>query len=103
MDPRTASLLVLAVWPWAEVNAQQESSTTFRVSTRVNAVCDISASNLDFGDYNAQSGSPLRGTTLVRATCTPNVHYAISLNEGSSPGATTNRRRMGAGTTSSLA
>jgi spore coat protein U-like protein len=91
---RLAVVLVLAVLPWAEPNAQQNASTTFRVSARVNAVCEITASDLGFGVYNAQGGSPLLGTTLLRATCTPNSSYQIGLSEGTSPGATVNQRRM---------
>jgi spore coat protein U-like protein len=85
---------VLAMWPWAPLHAQQTANTTFRISARVNAVCEIIASNLDFGVYSAQGASPLQGTTLLRATCTPNTTYNIGLNEGASPGATVNQRRM---------
>jgi spore coat protein U-like protein len=99
---RLAVLLMLGALPLAGVQAQQNASTTFRVSTRVNAVCEISASNLDFGVYSAQGGSPLQGTTLLRATCTPNTGYQIGLNEGTSPGATTNQRRMVSPTTTAL-
>jgi spore coat protein U-like protein len=97
MKQRHAVILVLAAWPWAHVAAQQTASTTFRVSARVEAVCEIIASNLEFGVYSAQGGTPLQGTTLLRATCTPNTGYQIGLSEGTSPGATTNQRRMVAG------
>ena len=97
MKRRVAVLLVLGVLPWAELHAQQTAQTTFRVSARVQAVCDINASDLAFGNYTAQSGTPLLGTTLLRATCTPNTSYNVGLNEGTSPGATINQRRMVAG------
>ena len=63
----------------------------------MNAVCEITASDLAFGNYTAQSGSPLLGTTLLRATCTPATTYNVGLNEGTSPGATVNQRKMVSG------
>jgi len=99
MKARIAVLLVLGMLPWAELHAQgQTATTTFRVSTRVQAVCDVTAADLDFGTYTAQAGTPLQGTTLLRATCTPNSSYNIGLNEGTSPGATVNQRKMVSGT-----
>lgn len=95
-----AVLIALALLPWADTPAQQSASTTFRVTAQVNAVCEISASNLGFGVYNAQGGSPLLGTTLLRATCTPNSSYQVGLNEGTSPGATINQRSMVSGASS---
>lgn len=89
-----ALLLVLAMVPVAPLIAQQSASTTFRVSARVNAVCDVTASNLDFGAYSAQAASPVLGTSVLRATCTPDTTYQVGLNEGTSPGATVNQRRM---------
>ena len=97
MKRRVAVLLMLGLLPWADLHAQQTAQTTFRVSARVQAVCDITASDLAFGNYTAQSGSPLLGTTLLRATCTPNTTYNVGLNEGTSPGATVNQRRMVSG------
>lgn len=100
--PRLAVLLILAVVPWAELAAQQTASTTFRVSARVDAVCEITAPDLDFGVYSAQGSSPLQSTTLMRATCTPNTTYNIGLSEGVSTGATVNQRKMMSGATNSL-
>ena len=100
MKRRVAALLMLGILPWAGLHAQQTAQTTFRGSARVQAVCDISASDLAFGNYTAQSGTPLLGTTLLRATCTPNTSYNVGLNEGTSPGATVNQRKMVAGANS---
>ena len=61
------------------------------------AVCEVTATDLDFGTYTAQGGTPLQGTTLLRATCTPGSTYNIGLNEGTSPGATVNQRQNGLG------
>jgi spore coat protein U-like protein len=63
----------------------------------VNAVCEVTASDLQFGAYTAQSGTPLQGTTLVRTTCTPNTTYYVGLDQGQGPGATVNQRKMVSG------
>jgi spore coat protein U-like protein len=98
MKQRLAVLLMLGMMPWPDVHAQsQEVSTTFRVQARVEAVCEVTASDLNFGTYTAQGGTPLQGTTLLRATCTPNTTYNLGLNEGTSPGATVNARKMVSG------
>jgi len=99
MMRHVAILLMLGVLPWAEVQAQSQTvSTTFRVQARVEAVCEVTASDLAFGTYTSQGGTPLQGTTLLRATCTPGSTYNVGLNEGTSPGATVNQRKMASGT-----
>jgi spore coat protein U-like protein len=96
--PRMAVLLVLGMLPWVELAAQQQTATTtFRVQAKVQAVCEVTATDLNFGNYTSQAGTPLQGTTLLRATCTPNSSYNIGLNEGTSPGATVNQRKMVSG------
>jgi spore coat protein U-like protein len=97
MKRGAAVLMMLGLLPWAGLYAQTTGQTTFRVSARVQAVCDITASDLAFGNYTAQSGNPLLGTTQLIATCTPNTTYNVGLNEGTSPGATVNQRRMVSG------
>ena len=86
MKQRIAVLLMLGLMPWSELRAQaQQADTSFKVSARVEAGCAMSASYA------------LHGTTLLRATCTPNSGYQIGLNEGTSPGATVNQRKMVSG------
>ena len=98
MKRSTTVLLVLGILPWAQLYAQQQTAqTTFRVSATVNAVCEVTATDLGFGTYTSQSGTPLQATTLLRATCTPGSTYNVGLNEGTSPGATVNQRKMVAG------
>ena len=100
MKRRIVAWLAFAIVPCTALYAQQNAQTTFRVSARVQAVCDITASDLSFGNYTAQSGTPLLGTTQLLATCTPNTTYNVGLNEGTSPGATVNQRRMVSGANS---
>ena len=98
MKMRHAVLLMLGLVPLAELHAQSQTvSTTFRVTARVEAVCEVTATDLAFGTYTAQAGTPAQGTTLLRATCTPGSTYNVGLNEGTSPGATINARKMASG------
>jgi len=98
MKRHFAVLLMLGMMPWAELHAQaQTATTTFRVTAKVQAVCAITASDLAFGTYTSQSGTPLQGTTILRATCTPGSTYNVGLNEGTSPGSTVNARKMASG------
>ena len=95
------ALLMLGLMPCAGLHAQsQTAETTFRVTARVDAVCAVTATDLAFGTYTAQAGTPLQGTTLLRATCTPGSTYNLGLNEGTSPGATVNQRKMASGANS---
>jgi spore coat protein U-like protein len=98
MKHRIAVLLMLGAMPWAEIHAQSQTvSTTFRVSARVEAVCEVTATDLAFGTYTAQGGTPVQATTLLRTTCTPGTTYNVGLNEGTSPGASVNQRKMVSG------
>jgi spore coat protein U-like protein len=95
---RIAVLLLLGILPWAEVHAQaQTAQTTFVVKARVQAVCEVTATDLDFGTFTAEAGSPLVGSTLLRATCTPGSTYNVGLDAGTSAGATVNARKMVSG------
>jgi len=95
MNRRIAVLLVFGMMPLAELLAQSQTvTTTFRVSARVEAVCSVTATDLDFGVYSSQNASPQPGTTILQATCTPGTTYNIGLNAGTSSGATINQRKM---------
>lgn len=95
MKQRIAVLLMLGLMPWAEVHAQSQTvSATFKVSARVEAVCEVTATDLPFGIYSAQGEIPQTSTPLLRATCTPDTTDNVGLNEGTSPGATANQRKM---------
>lgn len=91
-------LLAVGMLPWAGLYAQsQTAQTTFRVTAKVNAVCEVTSSDLAFGTYNPKASSPHQITTLIRATCTPGSSYQVGLNEGTTPGATVNQRKMASG------
>jgi spore coat protein U-like protein len=101
MKRQIVAMLVLGMFPWAEIHAQaQTATTTFRVTARVNAVCEVTSNDLAFGTYNPKASSPHQVSSLVRATCTPGATYQVGLNAGTSPGATINQRKMVSGSNS---
>ena len=94
-------LLLLGMMPWAELPAQgQTAQTTFQVKSRVQAVCDVNALDLDFGFYTGQTDSARPASTQMQVTCTPGTTYQVGLSEGTSPGATINQRKMMSGASS---
>src|SRR5688572_20569865 len=85
-----AVVLALGMSPSADLYAQQTASTILKVSARVDAVCEIIASDLNLAT-TAQSVRPLRGMAHLRATCTPDTGYqvALALSKDTSPGTDT--------------
>jgi spore coat protein U-like protein len=67
------------------------ATTSFLVTTNVQASCTISATNLVFGDYNQ---AQLDGQSQISLTCTNGSPWSVGLNEGTFPGATVSARRM---------
>jgi spore coat protein U-like protein len=94
MKQRIAVLLMLGTLPGAGIHAQQTAQTTFHVKARVQAVCEVTATDLEFGTYTSKVGTRLEGQTLLRATCTPGSTYNIGLNEGTTAGASITARAM---------
>jgi spore coat protein U-like protein len=90
----SVALLALGMMSSVGLHAQQSASATFKVTARVNAVCEVTATDLSFGDY---SQGLVRSSTLLRATCTPNTTYYIGLDQGQAPSATETNRYMVSG------
>jgi spore coat protein U-like protein len=94
---------MLGLMPWVELHAQAQTATsTFKVTTKVQAVCAVTAVDLAFGNYTSKSATPLLATTTLQATCTPSSSYNIGLNAGTTTGATVNQRKMASGPTNTL-
>ncbi|HEY2444705.1 MAG TPA: spore coat U domain-containing protein [Rhizomicrobium sp.] len=74
-----ASVLGLGATAWAGT-----TTTNFTVSATVVAACVTSATNINFGNYSASSGSPDNASNTVSVTCTNNDPYTIALNGGNS-------------------
>ena len=85
-------LLVLAgsipVGPAAAATA----TTTFQVTTNVNAVCTISATDLDFPDYDTMV--QVDGESEIQLTCTNSAQWNVGLDAGTFPAATVTTRAM---------
>ena len=83
-----ATLLMLGTLPGTGLHAQQNATqTTFQAKAWVQAVCEVTATDLDFGTYTSKTGTRLDSQTLLRATCTPGTTYNVGLNEGTTAGA----------------
>lgn len=72
------------------------STSTFQVTANVQATCQISATNLNFGNY---SGVELTNTSTITVNCTQNQGYDIGLNGGSNSLPVTGRKMTGPGGT----
>jgi spore coat protein U-like protein len=82
------------VGPYSDVITVTTSSGdvgTFSVLANVPPSCTVSASNLNFGNYNMVQ---LDATSTVSATCTSGSPYNIGLNQGVAAGATVANRKM---------
>ena len=72
----------------------QTKSATFRVSATVHAACEVTALDLNFGQYTSQTGSDHTGTARVAVMCTPATAYNVGLHAGAATGAAASQRRM---------
>ena len=86
---------MLGLMPWAGLHAQQTATTTFIVTTTVQAVCAVSATDLNFGNYTSAAGPcwARRGATDLHAGTT----YNIALNGGTGGGSIYGGRQMASG------
>jgi spore coat protein U-like protein len=58
-------------------------STTFTVKATVLASCQVTAADLDFGNYAAGTGSDTTANSTINVTCTNGTSYTIALDGGS--------------------
>ncbi len=72
-------------------------TSTFTVSATIVQDCNLSATNLVFGNYDASDGSPLDGTTPINVYCSSGTPYSLALNVGSGGGTFTGRTMSGGG------
>ena len=93
----TAALIGAAIATSGVAYSQQPASATFRVTATVVPMCEVRASDLNFGQYSAQATAQLNADTALTVMCTPQTSYDVGLTEGTSPGATVNQRKMVSG------
>lgn len=67
------------------------ATSTFQVSATVPASCQVSASNLNFGNF---TGAQVQATSTISVTCTDTTSYAVGLGPGTASGATVTSRAM---------
>lgn len=73
------------------------ATTTFNVTANVPSICNVSATNLNFGTYTPDSGA-VTGNSTISVNCTSGTSFTVALNDGSSTGASfTNRNMTGTG------
>jgi len=72
-----AILVICPSWAWAQ--------------------CTVSATGVDFGSYNASSGSPTDATGSVTVSCTPSASTTVKLESGLYSGGSFNPRKVSDG------
>jgi spore coat protein U-like protein len=71
------------------------ATATFPVTATVLARCTVTASALNFGNYNPGAGAvDVSATNNVVVNCTRNTAFTVGLNAGLAPAATVTTRRM---------
>lgn len=61
--------------------AASPATTTFNVTATVLSSCNVTATDLAFGNYDPTAGN-LDSSSTITATCTAGTTYAIALGEG---------------------
>ena len=80
MKKLTKALAVAAVGLSAAGAAQaQTATTTFNVTANVVSSCNVSATDLAFGNYSATAAANLDQTSTISVTCTNGENYGIDL------------------------
>lgn len=74
-------------------------TSTFNVTTTVNANCLISTNTLDFGNY---SGTQIDASTTLGINCTNGTPYTVALNAGTGSGASFANRILTAGSSTMI-
>ncbi len=70
------------------------ATTTFSVNATVLSVCSVSASALNFGNYDPTSATDLDASTTLDVLCTDGTSFTVGLNQGTASGATVSSRAM---------
>ena len=60
-------------------SAQSTAPTNFQVLANVQATCSVSATNLDFGQYDPLSTMTKDGSSSISVTCTNGTTYGVAV------------------------
>jgi spore coat protein U-like protein len=74
-------LALAATLPVGQSDASTQQ-TTFQVTANVNVSCDVTASDLAFGSYNKNAGSPLDAQSNLQVDCTNGTNWNLGLDKG---------------------
>lgn len=69
-------------------------TTTFNVGANVVDDCQVSATNIDFGDYRAVTAAELDANSTVAVRCTLATAYEIGLDQGLGGSSVTDRKML---------
>jgi spore coat protein U-like protein len=90
-----AMMLILGA-AGAELTQAASTTTTFAVTSTVQATCSATATTLAFGAYTPGAGTVTNNST-ISVKCTKNTPYTVALNGGSTAGGTVAQRLMASG------
>jgi spore coat protein U-like protein len=79
--------------PCANVQAAT-TTTTFPVTATVLKACVVSATALNFGNYDPTSGTATDASSTITVLCTVGTSFTVGLNAGTGSGATVTNRGM---------
>jgi spore coat protein U-like protein len=82
-------LAVLLVFTATALPAMSDATSNMSVSATVPVVCTISATTLNFGNYDpfsTHSSTPLDGTATVTVACTTGSSASVTLGQGNHAG-----------------
>ena len=87
-------MLAMSCVPVAPLAQTFTATSGMPVRIEIAASCLVTASDLDFGAYNAATGAPTRGQTTIQLLCAPGLGAELALDAGSAAGATTMSRKL---------
>jgi len=96
MRKTQAMMLILGAMS-AGIADSATTTTTFAVTSTLQATCSATATALAFPAYTPGGGAVV-GTNTISVKCTKNSPYTISLNGGATAGGTVGQRLMASGT-----
>lgn len=74
------------------------ATSVMPVTLEITGTCSVRASDLSFGNYQANASTPLPGQTTLMLECTAGTDVEVGLDAGQGAGATVQDRRMMSGT-----
>jgi len=77
-----AGALLFAGAMFAERANATTATAQFNVTATVLGNCAVSATDMAFGNYSANSGATLPATSILSVTCTTGTTYAVALDGG---------------------